>query len=125
MLIRRPSAESPSDENIYRQRRQFLGLAAAGPDRLVVPWNDGLKSIKSIVRIRLMEQMPTTSWGYENQPQAFGFYSNVNPVEDNLRWSQKTERRIGEFARRKTLSHNGYAKEVAHLYTGMDPKKLF
>jgi sulfoxide reductase catalytic subunit YedY len=93
------------------------------PVRLVVPWKYGFKSAKSIVRIRLTDQQPTISWN-KAAPQEYGFYSNVNPTVDHPRWSQATERRIGEFRRRKTLMFNGY-DEVASLYTGMDLKKLY
>ena len=103
---------------------QNLPNQNGAPIRLVVPWKYGFKSIKSIVHIRLVEQMPETSWSLEN-PHEFGFYSNVNPAVDHPRWSQKTERRIGEFVRRKTLPFNGYADEVAHLYRGMDLKEFF
>jgi sulfoxide reductase catalytic subunit YedY len=94
------------------------------PLRLVVPWKYGFKSIKSIVRIRFVEQMPTTSW-MKASPQEYGFYANVNPEVDHPRWSQARERRIGEFAKRKTLMFNGYEKQVAHLYAGMDLRKYF
>ena len=96
------------------------------PVRLVVPWKYGFKSIKSIVRISLTEKQPVTSWSREN-PREYGFYSNVNPAVDHPRWSQATERRIGEgsglFAKRRpTLPFNGYAEQVASLYNGMDLK---
>jgi methionine sulfoxide reductase catalytic subunit len=94
------------------------------PLRLVVPWKYGFKSIKSIVKIRLVEQMPPTSWNL-SAPGEYGFYSNVNPDVDHPRWSQAKERRIGEFAKRKTLPFNGYANEVAALYAGMDLRKNF
>ncbi len=99
------------------------------PIRLVVPWKYGFKSIKSIVRIRLMEKQPMTSWNKQNASE-YGFYSNVNPDVDHPRWSQKTERRIGEgsglFAKRRpTLPFNGYADQVASLYSGMDLKAYF
>jgi sulfoxide reductase catalytic subunit YedY len=94
------------------------------PLRLVVPWKYGFKSIKSIVRIRFVEQQPTSSWT-RSAPSEYGFYSNVNPTVDHPRWSQATERRIGEFRRRPTLMFNGYADEVASLYTGMDLGKFF
>jgi sulfoxide reductase catalytic subunit YedY len=94
------------------------------PLRLVVPWKYGFKSIKSIVRIRFMEQMPVSSWVKAN-PKEYGFYANVNPEVDHPRWSQDSERRIGEIARRKTLMFNGYGEQVAHLYAGMDLKKHF
>ncbi|HXG52493.1 MAG TPA: protein-methionine-sulfoxide reductase catalytic subunit MsrP [candidate division Zixibacteria bacterium] len=94
------------------------------PIRLVVPWKYGFKSIKSIVRIRFVEKQPPTAWNLM-QPEEYGFYSNVNPEVDHPRWSQATERRIGEFFRRKTLMFNGYADQVAHLYKGMDLKKYY
>jgi sulfoxide reductase catalytic subunit YedY len=94
------------------------------PVRLVVPWKYGFKSIKSVVRLRLVEQMPTTTWNIE-APDEYGFFSNVNPEVPHPRWSQATERRIGEFSRRRTLPFNGYAEEVAGLYAGMDLKYYF
>jgi sulfoxide reductase catalytic subunit YedY len=94
------------------------------PLRLVVPWKYGFKSIKSIVRIRLVEKQPNTTWE-RAAPNEYGFYSNVNPEVDHPRWSQATERRIGEFARRKTVKFNGYGDQVAGLYTGMDLRKYF
>lgn len=94
------------------------------PVRLVVPWKYGFKSIKSIVRITLTEKEPPTTWNIA-APDEYGFYSNVNPKVDHPRWSQATERRIGELIPRKTLMFNGYADEVASLYSGMDLKKYF
>jgi len=94
------------------------------PIRLVVPWKYGFKSIKSIVKIAFRETLPETSW-HKSNPGEYGFYSNVNPAVDHPRWSQKRERRIGEFLKRETLPFNGYADEVASLYKGMDLKKLF
>jgi len=94
------------------------------PIRVVVPWKYGFKSIKSIVRVTLTEQMPPTSWNVE-APREYGFYSNVNPAVDHPRWSQKRERRIGELLRRETLPFNGYADQVASLYAGMDLVKWF
>ncbi|XLM21282.1 protein-methionine-sulfoxide reductase catalytic subunit MsrP [Chromobacterium piscinae] len=94
------------------------------PIRLVVPWKYGFKSIKSIVRIRLQETMPATSWNLANAHE-YGFYSNVNPEVDHPRWSQASERRIGEFFKRKTLPFNGYAEQVAGLYRGMDLRKNY
>ena len=94
------------------------------PFRLVVPWKYGFKSIKSVVRISLTEKQPPTTWSKSN-PSEYGFYSNVNPAVDHPRWSQATERRIGEFRRRQTLPFNGYADQVASLYTGMDLKKNY
>jgi sulfoxide reductase catalytic subunit YedY len=98
------------------------------PLRLVVPWKYGFKGIKSITRISLVEQVPQTSWNMQ-APQEYGFYANVNPAVDHPRWSQATERRIGESGlftkRRPTLLFNGYAEQVAGLYAGMDLKKLY
>lgn len=94
------------------------------PIRLVVPWKYGFKSIKSIVAIRFVEEQPTTAWN-KSAPREYGFYSNVNPRVNHPRWSQATERRIGEFRRRKTLMFNGYADQVAALYRGMDLGKYF
>lgn len=89
------------------------------PIRLVVPWKYGFKSIKSITRIELVAEQPTTLWSMVG-PNEYGFYSNVNPEVPHPRWSQATERRIGEVRRRETLMFNGYAEEVASLYDGMD-----
>src|SRR5512143_456020 len=94
------------------------------PIRLVVPWKYGFKGIKSIVRIRFVEAMPPTSWNIQ-APHEYGFYANVNPAVDHPRWSQKRERRIGEFFRRDTLPFNGYADQVASLYAGMDLSKSY
>ena len=94
------------------------------PLRLVVPWKYGFKSIKSIVAIDFVEQQPLTSWN-QSAPREYGFYSNVNPDVDHPRWSQATERRIGEFSKRETLPFNGYAADVASLYKGMDLKRYF
>lgn len=94
------------------------------PMRLVVPWKYGFKSGKSIVKIRFVEQQPTSSW-MRSAPSEYGFYSNVNPEVDHPRWSQRTERRIGDFLKRKTLMFNGYAEQVASLYTGMDLRKHY
>jgi len=94
------------------------------PLRLVVPWKYGFKGIKSIVKISFAADEPPCSWN-RYAPNEYGFYSNVNPAVDHPRWSQATERRIGEFRRRDTLMFNGYADQVAQLYTGMDLKKFF
>ena len=94
------------------------------PIRLVVPWKYGFKSIKSIVSIRFVEKMPLTAWVHANAGE-YGFYSNVNPNVDHPRWSQKRERRIGEFLKRETLMFNGYEEQVANLYQGMDLRKYF
>jgi len=89
------------------------------PLRLSVPWKYGFKSIKAIVKIDLVDKLPTSLW-MNAAPNEYGFYANVNPDVPHPRWSQSTERRIGEFSRRKTLPFNGYADKVAHLYNGMD-----
>jgi sulfoxide reductase catalytic subunit YedY len=89
------------------------------PLRLIVPWKYGFKSIKSIVRMRFVEEMPRTAW-MKAGPTEYGFYANVNPNVHHPRWNQDKERRIGEFRRRDTLMFNGYADQVASLYTGMD-----
>jgi len=89
------------------------------PLRLVVPWKYGFKSIKSIIKIDLLEKQPPTFWNML-APEEYGFYSNVNPKHDHPRWSQGTERRIGENMRRLTLMFNGYEEQVASLYSGMD-----
>ncbi|MGR2680545.1 protein-methionine-sulfoxide reductase catalytic subunit MsrP [Chromobacterium haemolyticum] len=94
------------------------------PIRLVVPWKYGFKSIKSIVRIHLQETVPATSWNLANARE-YGFYSNVNPEVDHPRWSQASERRIGEFFKRKTLMFNGYGEQVAGLYRGLDLRKNY
>lgn len=99
------------------------------PIRLVVPWKYGFKGIKSIVKIKLVEKMPPTSWN-KLLPQEYGFYANVNPAVDHPRWSQASERFIGpgglfSVKRQKTLPFNGYGEEVASLYTNMDLRKFY
>jgi sulfoxide reductase catalytic subunit YedY len=89
--------------------------------RLVVPWKYGFKSIKAVIKIELVAEPPATMWS-SISPGEYGFYSNVNPQVDHPRWSQGSERRIGELQRRDTLMFNGYAEQVAQLYTGMDLK---
>jgi sulfoxide reductase catalytic subunit YedY len=102
---------------------QVLPNPNGAPIRIVVPWKYGFKSAKSIVRIRLTADEPKITWN-KQAPQEYGFYSNVNPKVDHPRWSQASERRIGEFRRRETLMFNGY-DQVASLYAGMDLKKLY
>lgn len=94
------------------------------PLRLVVPWKYGFKSIKSVVKINLVDKIPPTTWNLASSEE-YGFYSNVNPEVDHPRWSQARERRIGEIAMRPTLMFNGYESEVASLYAGMDLRKYF
>jgi methionine sulfoxide reductase catalytic subunit len=119
------------DEAMHRLSLLAVGLYGevlpnqnGAPIRLVVPWKYGFKSIKSIVRIRLVEEQPKTTWE-RAAPDEYGFYSNVNPAVPHPRWSQAKERRIGELGKRDTLPFNGYADEVAGLYAGMDLKKSF
>jgi len=103
------------------------------PVRVILPWKYGFKSAKSIVKIRFVEKQPVSSWERAN-PSEYGFYSNVNPQVDHPRWSQASERRIGDgegglaslfTKRRPTLMFNGYEAQVGQLYAGMDLKKLF
>lgn len=94
------------------------------PIRLVVPWKYGFKSIKSIVRVRFVENEPVNTWK-QQQSAEYGFYANVNPQVDHPRWTQGSERRLGEFFRRKTLMFNGYGDQVASLYAGMDLRKNY
>ena len=107
---------------------EVLPHANGAPVRLVVPWKYGFKSAKSIVRIRFVEQQPRTAWNV-SAPQEYGFYSNVNPQVAHPRWSQATERPIGQGGlttrRQPTLMFNGYAEQVAHLYAGMDLKRFY
>lgn len=98
---------------------KLLVTPNGAPFRLVVPWKYGFKSIKGIVEIELTDTMPTSTWMLA-APHEYGFYANVNPEVHHPRWSQATERRIGEGGRRETLMFNGYAEEVAHLYDGLD-----
>ena len=106
---------------------KILPKQNGAPIRLVVPWKYGFKSIKAITKIRLVEKMPVSTWMKAN-PKEYGFYANVNPEVDHPRWTQVTERRIGESIlspRLKTQMFNGYKEEVAHLYQGMDLNKNF
>jgi len=108
---------------------EVLPKQNGAPVRVIVPWKYGFKSAKSIVKIRLTEEMPITSW-YKYAPNEYGFYSNVNPAVDHLRWSQASERRIGDpkgvFAPKiKTQMFNGYGDQVASMYAGMDLKKFY
>ncbi len=103
---------------------QTLPNQDGAPIRLVVPWKYGFKGVKSIVRISFVRSQPKTTWNMM-APGEYGFYANVNPEVDHPRWSQASERRIGEFLRRKTLPFNGYGDQVASLYRGLDPRKLY
>jgi sulfoxide reductase catalytic subunit YedY len=103
---------------------EILPNQNGAPIRLIVPWKYGFKSIKSIVRISLVERQPVGAWE-QSQPSEYGFYSNVNPKVDHPRWTQARERRIGEFFKRETLMFNGYGDQVASLYQGMDLRKNY
>ncbi|NMG67786.1 protein-methionine-sulfoxide reductase catalytic subunit MsrP [Azoarcus indigens] len=134
IMLRRPVLSWPYVEGLRLDEAQHpLTLLALGlygdvlpnqngaPVRLVVPWKYGFKSAKSIVAIRLVEKQPRTSWNRAAADE-YGFYSNVNPEVAHPRWSQATERRIGELRKRPTLMFNGYGEQVAGLYQGMDLK---
>jgi sulfoxide reductase catalytic subunit YedY len=134
---RRPILEWPYVEGLRLDEAMHpLTLIAVGlygkmlpnqngaPLRLVVPWKYGFKGIKSIVTIRFTDKQPKTTWALA-APTEYGFYANVNPSVDHPRWSQATERRIGDLGRRPTLPFNGYADEVAGLYAGLDLRKNF
>jgi sulfoxide reductase catalytic subunit YedY len=103
---------------------ETLPAQDGAPIRLVVPWKYGFKSIKSVVKISLVASEPPTTWNLQ-APNEYGFYSNVNPEVAHPRWSQASERRIGEFRTRDTLMFNGYGEQVAHLYAGMDLRQNF
>ena len=135
--VRQPSLRWPYLEGLRLDEAMhplsILGVGLYGevmpkqdgaPIRLIVPWKYGFKSAKSIVRIRFVEKQPVNTW-QEMQSSEYGFYSNVNPSVDHPRWTQASERRIGEFFRRKTLMFNGYGDQVASLYSGMDLKRNY
>lgn len=102
---------------------ESLANQDGAPVRMIIPWKYGYKSVKSIVKIRFVKDEPPTTWN-RYSPTEYGFYSNVNPDVEHPRWSQATERRLGEIFTRKTLMFNGYSDQVASLYTGMDLKKF-
>ena len=104
--------------------KQPLPNQNGAPIRLVTPWKYGFKGIKSIAKIRFVDKQPVTAW-MKQAPDEYGFYANVNPAVDHPRWSQASERRLGEFFKRKTLPFNGYADQVASMYAGMDLRKNF
>ena len=103
---------------------ETLPMQDGAPIRLTVPWKYGFKSIKSLVKIKLVGGMPPTTWNMQNAHE-YGFYSNVNPQVDHPRWSQAKERRLGEFRERPTVIFNGYGDQVASLYNGMDLRKYY
>ena len=122
--LRLDEAQHPLALLTFGMYGQVLPNQDGAPIRVVVPWKYGFKSAKSLVRIRLTDTEPKSSWN-KAAPQEYGFYSNVNPTVDHPRWSQATERRIGEFRRRSTIMFNGYGDQVASLYTGLDLKKNY
>lgn len=137
IMMRRPVLDWPYVEGLRMDEAlhplTIVGVGLYGevlpkqngaPVRVVVPWKYGFKSAKSIVAIRLVEKQPLTAWN-RSAPQEYGFYSNVNPEVSHPRWSQATERRIGEFRKRPTLMFNGYADQVASLYQGMDLQRHY
>jgi methionine sulfoxide reductase catalytic subunit len=103
---------------------EVLPAQDGAPLRLAMPWKYGFKHIKSIVKVKFVEKQPLNTW-QEQAANEYGFYANVNPTVDHPRWSQATERRIGEFFRRKTLMFNGYADQVQSMYAGMDLRKNY
>jgi methionine sulfoxide reductase catalytic subunit len=126
--LRMDEAMHPLAMLVFGMYGEVLPKQNGAPVRLVVPWKYGFKSGKSIVRIRFVDKEPRTAW-VKSAPQEYGFYSNVNPTVDHPRWSQATERRIGEDGlftkKRKTLMFNGYEPQVGQLYAGMDLKKFY
>ena len=122
--LRMDEAMNPLATMVVGLYGEVLPNQNGAPLRLEVPWKYGFKSIKSIVRISFVEKEPNNTWKVI-QSNEYGFYANVNPNVDHPRWSQATERRIGDFLRRKTLMFNGYEEEVASLYAGMDLKKNY
>ncbi len=117
-------AMNPLATLVFGLYGEILPNQDGAPLRLVVPWKYGFKGIKAIVRVTFVENQPETTW-HLAAPNEYGFYSNVNPNVDHPRWSQASERRIGEFFKRPTLMFNGYGDQVASLYAGMDLKKFF
>jgi methionine sulfoxide reductase catalytic subunit len=126
--LRMDEAMHPLSLLAFGMYGEIMPKQNGAPLRLVVPWKYGFKSGKSLVKIRFVDKQPASSWT-RSAPQEYGFYSNVNPLVDHPRWSQATERRIGEDGllakKRKTLMFNGYEAQVGQLYAGMDLKKFF
>lgn len=126
--LRMDEAMNPLTMLVFGMYGEVLPNQNGAPLRLAVPWKYGFKSGKSIVKIRFVEQQPRTAW-VKSAAEEYGFYSNVNPNVDHPRWSQATERRIGEgglFAKKRpTLMFNGYEAQVGQLYAGMDLKKNY
>jgi sulfoxide reductase catalytic subunit YedY len=103
---------------------EILPNQDGAPLRIVMPWKYGFKSAKAIVKIEFTENQPINTWN-ESAPSEYGFYSNVNPNVDHPRWSQASERRLGDFLKRPTVMFNGYGDQVASLYNGMDLRKYY
>jgi sulfoxide reductase catalytic subunit YedY len=122
--LRMDEAMHPLSLMVVGLYEEVLPNQDGAPLRLAMPWKYGFKHAKSIVKIRFVEKQPLNSW-QEQASNEYGFYANVNPSVDHPRWSQATERRIGEFFRRKTLMFNGYGDQVASLYSGMDLRKNY
>lgn len=122
--LRRDEAMHPLAMLCVGMYGETLPPQDGAPVRLVVPWKYGFKSIKSLVKIKLTTSQPPSTWNITNSRE-YGFYSNVNPQVDHPRWSQSTERRLGELRRRPTQMFNGYGDQVAQLYSGIDLKKNF
>ena len=122
--LRLDEAMHPLTIMVFGLYGELLPNVDGAPLRVHIPWKYGFKSAKSIVRIRFTSSQPATAWNTE-APNEYGFYSNVNPQVDHPRWSQKKERRIGEFLKRDTLMFNGYGDQVASMYNGMDLKKYY
>ena len=122
--LRMDEAMNPLTLLTFGMYGEVLPNQDGAPVRIVVPWKYGFKSAKSIVTVKFVEKEPHTTWNDQNGRE-YGFYSNVNPNHDHPRWSQKTERRIGDLSRRPTLPFNGYAAEVSSLYTGLDLRRNF
>ena len=122
--LRMDEAMNPLTILAFGMYGETLPNQDGAPIRLVVPWKYGFKGIKSIVKIKFVSGEPPTTWN-RMAANEYGFYSNVNPEVDHPRWSQATERRIGDFRRRKTLMFNGYGDFVASMYSGMDLKKYY
>jgi sulfoxide reductase catalytic subunit YedY len=125
--LRMDEAMNPLALLTFGMYGEVLPNQDGAPVRIVVPWKYGFKSAKSIVKVKFIDKMPSTTWN-DQAPNEYGFYSNVNPNVDHPRWSQKTERRIGlpfYEQRRTTLMFNGYGDQVASLYNGMDLRKYY
>lgn len=122
--LRLDEAQNPLTLLAFGVYGRVLPNQNGAPLRLVVPWKYGFKGAKSIVEIRLVRDQPWTSWA-KSSPNEYGFYATVNPAVDHPRWSQATERRIGEWSRRPTQMFNGYGDQVASMYTGLDLRRNF